>query len=992
MFAVRWSGPLSLYICSFSCWAVPTRKSLTTFSSCLSSGLNRHNDSSLDSLERDLYGMEGETSPQMMQKHLSPTNLSRDSGLTNSDTQLYSEDALESENTILTRTSAAQRIPTSGFRHSLSQVEGSAMVVSDHSDSLSKSFDSALLMTPSPMPPKVKRKSPVPPKRKSPVPPKRKPRGTGTVSQSTSPTTSSSEDKTALPKLLPLKHSDSTPVVPSPVRVSFDVADLGKTVNCEVGAKAIRRLDDYSDLSCDDFHALHGVHRDMGELRRSESGANMYIDGQLIHHSFEPMSEVKAQKTKEKNISVAKEYSGHSDPIGKCSKRGSLPTNLRLLPISHSFSDFQTLVNSDARTNKAPTSMARIPDKANRCAPVSPAINEELKSVALVKSAVSSMSHTKQRRRHHDLSHPSYSVLSSSGRITKHGSLVHQERVMQSCDVAHIDDKAPLELAPPQVAAPTQGITRKCPLKGTTGKGSDVFPAASWHQIQRSFEECDIIAATPPPTRVDSQLRRACDSACSRNKLLLSNGDRTISNVCDDDNHKDAGIIMPPSPLRSASPSVQRSSSDLHVEQHMARQRQSLPVTLQRHRSDHKRSNTFPWHTSSDHETLNISEEEILEQTANSARAKRMYEESLQRYAAQVNTAPSKKVTSNGGGSNVTKTSSHVSQPQKKALPDYEEACVRAETLKEEAARNSCNSANSTEALNVHGGSDSRKDDLCRKQSRLSARRRQAERHRAQRLSDTRLAEINGMKNGGSLANILRSKSDSSEHFDSVLKFRHVAPPQSSSDEDVYNTNTPSLVVKDKPSLQSRRSEIRSMRSKRWHQEMAEQYSQPFYQCPEDEVMTQPKYSYADTSPQKEEGNNKRRWVPPVHPTKHLLINDLPLVVDTVRCQWGNFDNTLVSNRRTSASGATNSTLVSEAVLRGNSVECEPAIMSSNESETIETERTSASDIDTSPVMSSGRFSWSVSRLRNLYGGSTDKSVICNPLEQINPNAHAKYV
>ena len=967
----------------------------------LSSGLNRRNDSSLDSLERDLFGMEGETSPQMMQKHLSPTNLSRDSGLTNSDTQLYSEDALESENTILTRTSVAQRIPTSGFRHSLSQVEGSAMV-SDHGESLSKSFDSALLgsLTPSPMP--QKRKSPAPPKRKSPVPPKRKPRIKGAASQSTSPTTSSSEEKTALPKLLPLKHSDSTPVVPSPVRVSFDVATMGKTVNRDVGERVIRSLDDYSDMSCDDFNALHGHHHDMGELRRSESGASMYIDGQLIHHSCEPPSEVKAHNTTAKNSGVAKDYTGQRDPIGKCSKRGSLPANLRLLPISHSFSDFQTLVNSDVRTDRTPTSvttMARTPEKANRCAPVSPAINEELKSVALVKSAVSSMSHTKQRRRHHDLSHPSYSTLSSSGRVTKRASLVHQERVTQSCDVEDIDDKTAPEMAPPQVAAPTRGITRKCPLKGTTGKGSDVFPAPSWHQIQRSFDECEIKAANPP-TRVDSQLRRACDSACSRNKLLLANGDRTIGKIFDDDDHKDllAGIMMPPSLLQSVAPSVKRSSSDLHVEQQMARQRQSMPPTLQRYRCDHKRSNTVPWHTSSDHETLNISEEEILEQTANSARAKRMYEESLQRYAAQVNTVASKKVTSNGGGqygSNVTKTSSHVAQPLKNTLPDSEESCVRAETLKEEAARNSCNSANSTEAIksDVHGGSDARRDDLCRKQSRLSARRRQAERHRAQRLSDTRLAEINGMKNGGSLADILRSKSDSSEHFHSVLKFRHVPPPQSSSDEDVYNTTTsnPSVGVKDKPSLQSRRTEIRSMRSKRWHQEMAEQYSQPFYQCPEDELVTQPKYSYAvDSSPPKDEGNCKRRWVPPVHPTKHLLINDLPLV-DNVSCQWGNFDNTLVSNSRTSGNGA-NSTLVSEAVLRGNSVECEPAIMSSNESETVETERTSASDIDTSPVMSTGRFSWSVSRLRNLYGGSNDKSAICNPLDKINPNAHAKYV
>jgi len=86
-----------------------------------------------------------------------------------------------------------------------------------------------------------------------------------------------------------------------------------------------------------------------------------------------------------------------------------------------------------------------------------------------------------------------------------------------------------------------------------------------------------------------------------------------------------------------------------------------------------------------------------------------------------------------------------------------------------------------------------------------------------------------------------------------------------------------------------------------------------------------------------------------------------------------------------------NSTVVSESVLRGNSVECEPAVVSSSESEAVETERTSTSDMDASPTLSSGRFSWSVSHLRSLYGGTNDK--LSTPArEKINPNAQVNYV
>lgn len=55
----------------------------------------RRDDSSIDSLvERELYTGEG-SSPKLVKSHLSPSNLSRDSGLTLSDTQLYDDDCAD---------------------------------------------------------------------------------------------------------------------------------------------------------------------------------------------------------------------------------------------------------------------------------------------------------------------------------------------------------------------------------------------------------------------------------------------------------------------------------------------------------------------------------------------------------------------------------------------------------------------------------------------------------------------------------------------------------------------------------------------------------------------------------------------------------------------------------------------------------------------------------------------------------------------------------
>ena len=73
----------------------------------------RRDDSSIDSLERDL---EGELSPLPRKDKMSLTNLSRDSGLTMSDTQLYTPDEEESESTSSGHSSGDKNVNYSDHR------------------------------------------------------------------------------------------------------------------------------------------------------------------------------------------------------------------------------------------------------------------------------------------------------------------------------------------------------------------------------------------------------------------------------------------------------------------------------------------------------------------------------------------------------------------------------------------------------------------------------------------------------------------------------------------------------------------------------------------------------------------------------------------------------------------------------------------------------------------------------------------------------------
>ncbi|XP_071134109.1 rho GTPase-activating protein 20-like isoform X3 [Mytilus edulis] len=89
----------------------------------------RPDNSSMDSLEHDLYG-EFDSSPNLVKSHLSPSNLSRDSGLTLSDAQLYDDDG-----------SMENLTDRKNYNRSISQYMDRDSDKSKHSENVSRSYE-----------------------------------------------------------------------------------------------------------------------------------------------------------------------------------------------------------------------------------------------------------------------------------------------------------------------------------------------------------------------------------------------------------------------------------------------------------------------------------------------------------------------------------------------------------------------------------------------------------------------------------------------------------------------------------------------------------------------------------------------------------------------------------------------------------------------------------------------------------------------------------
>ena len=152
---------------------------------------------------------------------------------------------------------------------------------------------------------------------------------------------------------------------------------------------------------------------------------------------------------------------------------------------------------------------------------------------------------------------------------------------------------------------------------------------------------------------------------------------------------------------------------------------------------------------------------------------------------------------------------------------------------------------------------------------------------RDQRLSDTRLDnnKANEMYRQ-SRSGLTRSKSDSSEHINKIGRFKELQALDSNIIEQYRKSmlNAENEALKDQSSAgRQRRKSINSVRNRDWHRDLAQQYSDVFY-MPPPEANNNNKviYAYANregvTNDNQVDERPKRRWQPPVHPSKDLIV------------------------------------------------------------------------------------------------------------------------
>ena len=199
----------------------------------------------MDSLEREIYTGDMDSSPQMVKSHLSPSNLSRDSGLTLSDTQLY-DDGNEKEGNSERKLSHSRSSDKSGrYEHV----------------KLSRSYTSGSVVPPVPPPRRNRRRSDDPPMFDS--------------MQRRYP-------QSLLPPPLLENNGRSTSMTPNMTNEMLKhMRDQYYAKN--ISSDSLGSGEENSETDCvDDFDEI--LKRfDIGTIRKSESGAKLYYNEQLIH-------------------------------------------------------------------------------------------------------------------------------------------------------------------------------------------------------------------------------------------------------------------------------------------------------------------------------------------------------------------------------------------------------------------------------------------------------------------------------------------------------------------------------------------------------------------------------------------------------------------------------------------------------------------------------------------------------------------------------------
>ena len=956
---------------------------------CVISGNERRDNSSVDSL--DPYS---EYSP-VVKTHLSPTNLSRDSGLFSSDTGLnedysseldsvnqrhprhvpvlrtHSHDTGISHNAALLQPgthSTSSSVPTDGaFEPSLDTMEqlGSDIVQSYPSKAQSRKM--------------VKRKmEPVYTSDTCRMP---------TVHSGVELRTNNQVENAGQNKEVRTK-----PVAPRGMPKRSNDSALGSSLGSSLGS-----VEESSETYDDEFQERYS--KETGLLRKSESGAKLYFDENLLHSGAMPANppiktvvstqassqqgsdipmafhnSIKRKNTEKSNITcsnsppltrhswggildnqkeqdgerTSKAHTVHEQPGRNHCKSSELGSSVSSVKNKNRFS----LSPADSLEEETEDEFLRVNNETviNTTASVAPNTTKTLPDSSTVTTVSSSVQlvppvprESNSQPKQHVTRNPKLRDIKSQSLDCSRSVYVQYPTTQIRHSMYSVMDA---EQQPSSKLSPRDSHSEI--LKGMTPRGSDLFPnKVNASSLKVVVPACEESSGLPNTHANKASVHRSANPRSKSAPRVEVDYEGHIP--------QSAKLVKQ---LRNEKSAMERSSSDTRLShQFMLTSQEGGSVSNRPERPPSyeeamKRKGLY---------------DQKLQQKQASARARKLYEESQKKYTEE---QKQKEYAYFSEPEAVVESREAREVSERKILPSYEVACKRSEHFKEqrrkevhssppnyyESRKEKCprdsregtpvkkNDFSSRDSTPVQSIEDREKTPTPQDVNMTSVggekkkRNKSRERREGQRLSDTRLENSRKKKKG---AGVHRSKSDSSEHKLTQLRSKVLDNGDSTdSDEDRSVSYRPRRVTKsvDRTASKERlngamdiplhkssrttkerpksldtaallrklqesgmdvidsneggtsinaRHNIRkntTVKNKDWHKELAEQYefkaSKPVYQS---ENMQRPqmhfRYNRSVSVDDEDLGSDdtslerhKKRWVPPVHPSKDLVV------------------------------------------------------------------------------------------------------------------------
>ena len=990
----------------------------------------RDENSSIDSLDHAFLTDQGDVdavSPSLTNtKHLSPTNFSCDSGLFSSDTQLYDDCAADvsmsssagalSSDTMASRRGLHRSAPVS--RHVSRESHESQSPTQGHYNN--ESYDSAIDVNSTNQAAQIPRAAPRKAKIKSDssAPLSKPVQRMPTVHSGVELRTQTLQHIQSESGIADLKNVRSVPK-----RGSGD-SNLGSSLGSSLGSVV---------ESSDEFSEIHTRRKpETNILRKSESGAKLYIDESLLHGAmYIDASPGAVNFAQTDPLDRPQSYHGHIAHTKKGSHSASPPS------VRHSWGGQLEQTSSKRSSAKFSLSPSHSLDELNE-------EHEDLsRDISQSTSALAQSTESNRKSQHSSRPEPrsqpaikqplqdsSERKPSPKLRSTKKPHTVDATPAARTAtSIKDLKSKSmdafPPELLPSDESQPIRHSPRHVDktmlrkhLKGMTATGGDWFPS----KMRKT------LAGTP-----NQQVLQVVSPDVHVRDHLASGG------AASDNRHASKASVhaSPPQKSLSAAATPVDSSKQARAAS-LVRQ-----MALEKSASDPRVSRSMrphqpPSYSEAISRRQQVYDAEIEEQRKKSAMARRMHEQSQRLYAQEQRSAKDAYYSEPERTSRDTLTERRQDRTSHaKPLPSYEQAVKRAEELKEQRqglppAYNK-QQQQQQQQWSVSPASGGRDPALSGQ-----SRRRSKSRERGQRLSDTRLESRRKRK-----ANLSRSKSDSSEHLNKLSNVKQTYSSSTDTDDDrpvVLRTRRmgkslskerlnhdtasprsasksserpksvdygrmlkqlqeqePSLDAGDsgsEPAIRTRRKSW-TVKNRDWHKELAEQYTggkAAPSSAGREKRHTQPIFTYRGGSvPQGQSESHdadtedsekpRRRWVPPVHPSKDLIMCNGTADGSKQQQQQRAKESSAAAHVHRSASHATAlkpksnyvpTHVLLEAQQQAEVRDGEHAFSAHLQYRHSDSPPTSPSDHDDSDVdIDDGRkLSWSVSKLRGLYDAS----------------------